>query len=166
MGRYREVHTEKDARKFARRYVSTVWWLLWVICFLILAYTAIMQFSEYKRIKGAESVVADYVSYNGVERAVFMDEDNHYHNYYITGMGAKHDGDSIVLYYKDDINLAQPRIDALILIRSYVIFGIALILFSIRLIVIYKSDQSVYDVESFATDEIKPSAGFFEKFFG
>ncbi|MBR6326382.1 MAG: hypothetical protein IKR61_06205, partial [Lachnospiraceae bacterium] len=72
-----------------------------------------------------------------------------------TGMGAEHDGDSIVLYYTDDINLAQPRIGVATWIRTYAIFGVALILLSIRLIVVYRSDHSVYSDGSLATDEIK-----------
>ena len=155
MGRYREVHTEKEAKRFARRYAATIWWVLWVICFLILAYTAGMQYSEYKSIKGANTVVAKYSSEKGVEVATFLDENNHYHSYNITDMGAEHDGDSIVLYYTDDINLAQPRIGVATWIRSYAIFGIALILLSIRLIVIYKSDHSVYADGSLSIDEIQ-----------
>ena len=157
MGRYREVHTEKEAKRFARQYAATVWWVLWAICFLILAYTVRMQYSEYKSIKGANSVVAKYSSEKGVELATFMDEDNHYHSFDITGMGAKHDGDSIVLYYTDDVNLAQPRVGAATWIRSYAIFGVAFILLSIRLIVIYRSDHSVYTDGSFSSDEIKIS---------
>ena len=154
MGRYREVHTEKEARRSARRYTSSIWWVLWTVCFVILAYTVRMQYSEYKSIKGANSVVAKYSFEKGVERATFMDEDKHYHSYDITGMGAEHDGDSIVLYYTDDINLAQPRVGAATWIRSYAIFGVAFILLSIRLIVIYRSDHSVYADGSLTTDEI------------
>ena len=56
-----------------------------------------MLYSEYKSIKGANTVVAKYSSGKSVETATFMDDDNHYHSYNITGMGAEHDGDSIVL---------------------------------------------------------------------
>ena len=42
--------------------------------------------------------------------------------------GKEHDGDSIVLYYTDDIDLAQPRIGVATWIRTYAIFGVALIL--------------------------------------
>jgi hypothetical protein len=155
MGRYREVHTEKEAKRFARRYAASIWWVLWAVCFVILAYTARMQFSDYQSTKGANSVVAKYSSEKGVERATFMDEDNHYHSYDITGMGAEHDGDSIVLYYTDDINLAQPRIGASTWIRSYAIFGVALVLLSIRLIFIYRSDHSVYADGNLSIDEIQ-----------
>lgn len=155
MGRYREVHTEKEAKRNARRYAATIWWVLWAFCFIILVYTARMQYSEYKRIQGANSVVAKYTSGKSGEFATFMDEDNHYHSYTITGMGAEHDGDSIVLYYKDDINFAQPRVGVATWIRSYAIFGVAIILLSIRLIVVYRSDHSVSADGSLATDEIK-----------
>lgn len=84
-----------------------------------------------------------------------VDEDNHYHSYNITDMGAEHDGDSIVLYYKDDINLAQPRVGEATWIRTYAIFGVALILLSIRLIVIYRSDHNVYADGSLSIDEIQ-----------
>ncbi len=158
MARYREVHTEKEAKRFARRYAATIWWVLWAICFIILAYTVRMQYSEYKSIKGADSVVAKYSSGKGYEQAAFMDQDGHYHSYNITGMGAEHDGDSIVLYYKDDIDLAQPRIGVATWIRTYAIFGVALLLLSIRLIVVYRSDHSVYADGSLSTDEIKVPA--------
>ena len=148
MGRYREVQTEKDAR----RYSATIWWVLWAVCVLVLIYTVKTQYSEYKSIKGANSVVAKYTFANGREIASFMDGDNHYHSIDITGMGAKYDGDSIVLYYTDDINLAQPRIGASTWIRSYAIFGVGFILISIRLIAIYRSDNSVYDVGSSSTE--------------
>ncbi len=150
MGRYREVHTEKEER----RYATAIWWGLWAFCLLILIYTVRMQYSEYKNIKGANSVVAKYTFANGRECASFMDEDNHYHSYDITGMGAKYDGDSIVLYYTDDINLAQPRIGAGTWIRSYALFGIAFILLSIKLVTLYRSDHSVYDVGNSSTDEL------------
>ena len=153
MGRYREVKTEKEAGKDARRYASTIWWLLWAFCFFILVYTGGMQFSEYKNIKDAKSVVAKYTSGDGFEHALLTDEDGRFHSFDITGMGAEHEGESIVLYYKDDINLAQPRVGMATWIRSYVIFGIALILLSIRLIFIYRADHSVYDAESFAKDD-------------
>ena len=149
MGRYREVQTEKDAR----RYSATIWWALWAVCLGIMVYTVWMQYSEYMSIKDANSVVAKYTSENGMERASFTDEDNHYHSFDITGMGAKHDGDSIVLYYTDDIYLAQPRIGAATWIRSYAIFGIGFILLSIKLIVVYRSDHSVYDAGSSSIDE-------------
>ena len=51
MGRYREVKTEKEAGKDARRYASTIWWMLWAFCFFILVYTGGIQFSEYKILK-------------------------------------------------------------------------------------------------------------------
>lgn len=156
MGRYREVHTEKEAERYARRYPATICWALWVICFLILAYTVAMHCSEYIRIKDANSVVAKYTSEKDFEHASFFDEDNHYHSYDITGMGAEHDGESIVLYYKDNIDLAQPRVGLATWLRSYVLFGIVLILLSIRLVLIYKSDHSVYDAEDFFSKRIKP----------
>jgi hypothetical protein len=155
MGRYREVHSEKEAKRNARRYAATIWWVLWAFCFIILAYTARLQYVEYKSIQGANSVVAKYTSDKNVELATYTDDDGRYHSYHITGMGAEHDGDSIVLYYKDDINLAQPRVGAATWIRSYAIFGIAIILLSIRLIVVYRSDHSVYGDGSLSTDEIK-----------
>jgi hypothetical protein len=82
-----------------------------------------------------------------------MDEENHYHSFNITGMGAEHDGDSIVLYYKDDINLAKPRVGVGTWIRSYVLFGIAFVLISTRLIFIYRSYHSVHYVERVAVGE-------------
>lgn len=150
MARYREVQTEKKARQ----YDSAIWWALWAVCVLVLAYTVSMQYSEYKSTKDAKSFVAKYTYENGQEHATFLDEDNHYHSYNITGMGAKHDEDSIVLYYTDDINLAQPRIGAATWIRSYVLFGVGFILISIKLIFVYKSDHSVYDAGSSSLDEL------------
>ena len=82
-----------------------------------------------------------------------MDEENHYHSFNITGMGAEHDGDSIVLYYKDVINLAKPRVGVGTWIRSYVLFGIAFVLISTRLIFIYRSYHSVHYVERVAVGE-------------
>ena len=144
MGRYREEYSEKEER----RYATAIWWGLWVVCFLILVYTVGMHYSELKSVKGGNSVVAKYISEKGVERAFFIDEDNNYHYYDITGMGAEHDGDSIVLYYKDDINLAEPRVGAETWIRSYALFGTAIILLSIRLIVLYRPKRHVYDAGS------------------
>ncbi len=164
MGRYREVHSEKDARKYARRYAATICWFLWAFCLLILIYTVGMQYSEYRHIKGATTVVAEYTRGKGFEHANYMDEDNHYHSFDITGMGAAHDGDSIVLYYKDDIDSALPRVGAATWIRSYVLFGLAFIYLSIRLIVIYKSNHNVYDANGFFSKlSVSPLIKFYMK---
>lgn len=148
MGRYRDVKTEKDDR----RYAAGIWWILWAVCFGIMAYTIFMQVSEYRLVHEGKSIVAKYSLDKGVERATYFDEENHYHTYDLTGVGAAHDEDTIVLYYRDDINLAQPRIGASTWIRSYAIFGVGLILLSIRLYFIYKADHRVYGVGSTQTD--------------
>ena len=135
MGRYKEEYSEKEDR----RYTTTLWWILWVVFFGILAYTVLMHVSEYKLVHEGKSIVAEYRFYKGVEQAAYYDEENHYHLYDITGVGADHDEDTVVLYYMDDINLAEPKIGAKTWIRSYAIFGTGLILLSIRLFFIYKA---------------------------
>lgn len=149
MGRYRDVQTEKDAR----RYAAGIWWILWAVCFGIILYTVWMQYLEYRLVHEGKSIVAEYSVYKGSEQATYYDDENHYHSYNLTGMDAAHDGDTIVLYYKDDINLAQPRIAVRTWLRSYAIFGVGLILLSIRLYFIYKSDYSVYDVGNTQIDD-------------
>ncbi len=79
-------------------------------------------------------------------------------------MGAAHDGDSIVLYYKGDIDSALPRVGAATWIRSYVLFGLAFIYLSIRLIVIYKSDHNIYDANGFFSKlSVSPLIKFYMK---
>lgn len=148
MGRYRDVQTEKDARSYA----ATIWWILWAVCFVIMLYTVWMQISEYRLVHNGKSIVAEYSLYKGVERATYYDEENHYHSYDLSGLGAAHGEDTIVLYYMDDINLAQPRIGFKTWLRTYAIFGVGLVLLSIRLLFIYKADHKIYDVGSTQID--------------
>ncbi len=137
MGRYREVQTKKDDRS----YEAGVWWALWIVCFGVMAYTVWMQISEYRLVHEGTSIVAEYVAYKGAEQANYYDEEHRYHFYDLTGAGAVHDEDTIVLYYRDNIDLAQPRIGFATWLRSYAIFGTGLILLSIRLYFIYKHEK-------------------------
>ncbi len=149
MGRYREVQTEKDER----RYAAAIWWALWAVCFGIMAYTVWMQVSEYRLVHEGKSIVAEYRMNKGVEQATYYDEEHHYHAYDLTGAGAAHDEDTVVLYYMDNIDLAQPKLSFGTWLRSYAIFGVGLVLLSIKLYFVYKEDHSVYNAGSSRTDE-------------
>ena len=145
MGRYRERLTEKQEKREDRRFDTAIWWVLWALCLFLVAYIVRMQYSEYKSIKGAKTVVANYTVSNKVERAAFRDEDGNFHSFDITGEGAEHDGDTIVLYYKDNIDLAEPRLSVGTWIRAYVLFGIPFVLLSVKLVFIYKPRRNDYE---------------------
>ncbi len=65
-----------------------------------------------------------------------------------------------------NLDLAEPKVGLATWIRSYVIFGIAIILLSIMLIAIYRSDHGIYDVDKFYEGNNKTFAGQIKKYFG
>lgn len=148
MGRYRQVQTEKDAKSYAAR----IWWALWLVCFFVLFYTAWQQLIEFDLVHNGQSITATYNVYKGAEIATYRDDANHYYSFDVSGLDARHEEDTIEMYYKDSIYSAQPRVRVRTWVKSYVLFGIGLILLSIKLWRIYTSNQDIYDVGSTLID--------------
>lgn len=145
MGRYREVETIQDSRSYDAR----IWWAFWAVALIVLIYTAWHQIREYDLVHNGNSIVAEYYIYNEQELARYLDENNRYHSYNVSGLNAIHEEDTITLYYKTSIDAAEPHRHPKTWIYSYIIFGIALVLCSLKIYKIYTEDREVYDVREF-----------------
>lgn len=133
MGRYREVETEEQDKSYEAR----IWWVLWGVALIVLIYTVWHQVREYDLIHNGQCIEAEYYVYNGQEMAKYRDEDNRYHSYNVSGLDAVHDEDTIKLYYKDNLNPAEPHRHPRIWIFSYLLFGAIFAGCSLRLRKIY-----------------------------
>lgn len=144
MGRYQTVETEKHSKSYAAR----IWWALWAVAFVVLVYTAWTHVREFYLVKTGDCIVANYSVYNGEEIAHYRDEaTNSYYTYYLSGMDAVHEEDTVKLYYKNGhIDDAEPHRDVMLWVKNYVIFGIAIILLSLKIKSIYSQEFDVYDV--------------------
>lgn len=143
MSRYREIETEKSHKSYQAR----IWWALWAVCFVVLVYTVWTQYREYDLVHHGNCIVADYYVYNGEKLAKYYDEEtNHAYRFNLEGWDAIHEEDTIKMYYWTDIHAAEPHRNPMLWIRSYVIFGIAIVLISFRLYRIYTAPYEIYDV--------------------
>ena len=142
MGRYREVETEQQAKSFEAR----IWWVFWGIALVVLAYTVWHQVREYDLVHNGQWIEAEYYTYNGKELAKYRDENNRYYGFDVSGRDAIHDENTIKLYYKTSISAAEPHIHPRMWIFSYVLFGTAFVLCSLKLHQIYsKQDNDFQD---------------------
>lgn len=133
MGRYREVETEQQEKSYEAR----IWWALWGVALMAMAYTAWHQAHEYDLVHNGLCIEAEYYIYNGQELAKYCDENNRWHFYNVSGFDAIHDENTIKLYYKENINLAEPHRHPWIWIFSYLLFGAIFSGCSLRLRKIY-----------------------------
>ena len=76
--------------------------------------------------------------YEETAQAVYREENGAYHQYDISGFSAEYEGDTIRLYYEDQIAYAEPVHEIGFWIRTYLIFGAASAFCAWRLWVIYK----------------------------
>ncbi len=136
MGRYREVQTEQQEKSYEAR----IWWALWAIALIALAYTVWHQVREYDLVHNGQCIEAEYYVYNGQELAKYLDQDNRYHSYNVSGFDAVHDEQTIKLYYKDNINFAEPRRRFRSWLFSYLLFVPAFAGCSLRLHKIYRKN--------------------------
>ena len=87
-------------------------------------------------------VDVNITGYNDVE--IEWSNNSGYKN--ISGLNAVHEEDTIKMYYWTDIHAAEPHRDPMLWVRSYVIFGIGIIVCSVRLYKIYTTPYEIYDV--------------------
>lgn len=140
MGRYHEVETEQQTKSYEAR----IWWVFWGVALVVLAYTVYHQVREYDLVHNGQCIEAEYYIYNGKEMARYYDEDNHYHAYDVSGRDAIHDENTIKLYYKTSIAAAEPHIHPKVWIFSYVLFGTAFVLCSLKLHQIYHRKETIF----------------------
>lgn len=138
MGRYRTVETEKDEKSYEAR----IWWTFWGISLIVLVYTAYHQIREYDLVHNGQCIEAEYYIYHGQELARYVDENGGYHSYNVDGRAAIHGENTILLYYKTDLSAAEPHIHPWIWIRSYILFGLLLVVSTLLLRKIYREDHT------------------------
>lgn len=134
MGKYNHFETEQDEKSFNAR----IWWVLWLVALVVLIYTAYHNIRSFDLIHNGNCIEAEYFVYNGQERARYIDSDNHYYSYNLTGMDPIHEETTVKLYYKDYLQLAEPRRNPKIWLFTYLGFGAALCFCSYKLIKIYR----------------------------
>jgi len=143
MGRYRQIETEEEVKSFDAR----IWWAFWIIALIVLIYTAWHQYREYDLVHNGNCIIAEYTVYNDQELATYYDETGRVAaRYNISGLSAVHENDTIKMYYKTNINAAEPHRSVQTWLISYAIFGTAFVLCSIKLRKIYKENHEVYGI--------------------
>lgn len=124
-----------DERK-EKSYHARIWWTLFIVAVLILLRGLMFHIDEIKLQHGGRQIVAEYNE--STAQAVYRGEDGSYHQYDISGFTAEHDGDTITLYYEDEVGYAEPVHTIGFWIKTYLIFGVASLFCSWRLWSIYK----------------------------
>lgn len=134
MGRYHHMETEQEERSFDAR----IWWTLWIVALLVLAYTVYHHSHSFNLVHNGNCIEAEYYVYNGQEMARYYDENNRYYAFNLSGLDPIHEENTVKLYYKDNLRLAEPRRDPKIWIYSYLGFGAGFAFCSYKLIKIYR----------------------------
>lgn len=134
MGRYNYMETEKDERSFDAR----IWWVFWFIALLVLAYTVYHHARSFELVHNGKYIDAEYYIYNNQEMARYIDENNRHYSYNLSALDPVHEENTVRLYYKEFIQLAEPRRNPKIWIFSYLLFGACLVFSSYKLLKIYR----------------------------
>jgi len=139
MSSYQDFYSEKEEQSYEAR----IWWVFWVVAVIVIAYTVWHQYRNYDLVHNGTCIEAEYMEYNGQELARYRDETGRVvASVNLDGMNAIHDEDTILLYYKDNINFAEPKRNPKAWICSYIIFGLLLAGTSYKLYTIYKHKPS------------------------
>lgn len=139
MGRYREVETEQQEKSYEAR----IWWALWAVCLVVLVATAYNHIRECILVYTGNCMEAEYSTYQGRELAKYYDENNFPHTIDISNYDAAHEGDKVLLYYKDYMELAQPRSRVMGWVFPYLGFGAGLAACSFMIYKIYKPEKHI-----------------------
>lgn len=134
MGRYRTVESEKDEQSYEAR----IWWVFWIVAVVVIAYTAYLQYLNYDLVHNGQCIEAEYYVYNNQELARYKDENGMLVNKSLEGLNAIHGEDTVLLYYKDYMSLAEPKRETSAWLYSYLIFIPMLAGTTWKLITIYK----------------------------
>lgn len=126
------VYDEKKEKSYHAR----IWWALLIAAVLILLRGVTFHIDERKMVHSGNQILAEYNE--STAQAVYWDTDGLYHQYDISGFSAEHDGDSITLYYRENVAYAEPVHTTGFWLKTYLIFGAASLLCGWRLWKIYK----------------------------
>lgn len=122
-----------------QRYQSAIWKFLLLLSVLMLAFVVFIHIKELNTIHNGTSFVADYyVDTQGRSMASYHDTTGRLHVYQISAERAIINGDTITMYYTDDINDAIIQSTWTSWVWYYLIFGIIFAISLWRLIKIYK----------------------------
>lgn len=133
MGRYRHVETRQEEISYEAR----IWWALWAVALVVLLYTAYHHSREYDLVHNGQCIEAEYYVFEGREKAKYWDENNNLYMYDLSGMDAVHGEDTVLLYYKEVVALAEPHRDIRVWLYPYLFSGFAISVFSWILYRIY-----------------------------
>ena len=125
------VYDEKKERSYHAR----IWWALLGAAVLILLRGVTFHIDEIKMQRNWKTIEADYSETTA--QAVFIEENGMYHQYDLAGAAAHH-GDKMTLYYEEDVAYAQAVHELSFWIKTYFIFGLAILFTGWRLWVIYR----------------------------
>ncbi|MBQ8280289.1 MAG: hypothetical protein IJZ23_10640 [Roseburia sp.] len=122
--------------KAERSYQARIWWALFIVAVLILLRGVTFHMDEIKLVNSGDMITANYNE--DTAQASYIDDNGMYHQYDISGFSAEHDGDTINLYYEEEIAYAEPIHEVAFWIQTYLIFGTAILFIGWRLWKIYK----------------------------
>ena len=129
------IYDEKKEKKYHAR----IWWFLLGVVVFVLLRGVIFHIEEVRMKKCFQVIEATY--YENTAQAVYVEENGLYHQYDISGFAAEHEGDTIKLYYENQIAYAKPVREAGFWTRTYLTFGLAGIFITWRLWMIYKKQD-------------------------
>lgn len=122
--------------KAERSYQARIWWALFIAAALILLRGVTFHIDEIKLVNGGNMITANYNE--NTAQAFYIEDSGAYHQYDISGFSAVHDGDTINLYYEDEIAYAEPIHTVGFWLQTYLFFGTAMLFTGWRLWKIYK----------------------------
>lgn len=140
MGRYQDYESEKSEQSYEAR----IWWALWAVALAVILYTAWQQYRNFDLVHNGICVEAEYSVYKERQLAKVWDSEtgNLIQSFDVSGMDARHGEDTIRLYYKDNLALAEPQRELSAWLKSYALYGLMFAGCSWKLRRIYKNKPS------------------------
>lgn len=124
-----------DAKE--KKYQRTIWLVLAVIAGLIFISLLVKHTNEFSMKTKGNYIDAEYYEYNQHHLARYCDQDGVIHNYELDSYTPVLDGETVRLYYKENIDKAVPANTWYYWTRYYIFFGVMLGISLWRLIRIY-----------------------------
>lgn len=129
--------------KKEKRHEASIWFYLMGFSLIILGIIMYNHISEIITIHNGTCIEAKFsVMGNGSEVATYYDADGRPHFYDVSGMNAEHDGTTIKLYYRDNINDALPKSAWYERIWHYSFFGVIFGISLWRILKLYRKKLS------------------------
>ncbi len=140
MGRYQDYESEKSEQSYEAR----IWWALWAVALVVILYTAWQQYRNFDLVHNGICVEAEYSVYKERQLAKVWDSEtgNLIQSFDVSGMDARHGEDTILLYYKDNLALAEPQRELSAWLKAYALYGLMFAGCSWKLRRIYKKKPS------------------------